>query len=292
MTIASENAALALSQVNAPTNGAEKRRASADIEAKSKIAANERAVIDTVELSESKPLAQKSRVDAQISAPAAPLAETPATPADPLAELLKSFGQRAGDEGFKSELDANGDGVINFADLNAALNKSGGESAPPQTGGPLPVDVDPLAANPASLADEPGDAAVPADGDTEAGAIGQPASTTDDGEGPASFTSADIDLLLGSFGAQAGSEGFNSQYDFDNDGVINFGDLNELLSRVSGDANVQQQSLLDQLTERIGSSTGDERFNPSLDFDNDGVINFGDLNTLLTNLAQSRAAND
>jgi Ca2+-binding EF-hand superfamily protein len=91
---------------------------------------------------------------------------------------------------------------------------------------------------------------------------------------------------------EAGAEGFNSQYDFDNDGVINFGDLNALLSRISGDAGVQQQSLLEQLTDRIGSSKGDERFNPNLDFDNDGIINFGDLNTLLTNLAQSRASND
>lgn len=291
MKIASENAALALSQTNPSTQAAQKRRAAADLEVKAKIAANERAVTDTVELSETKPLAQKSLVDAQISAPAAPVAENNAA-SDPLAELLKSFGQRTGDAGFKSELDVNGDGVINFADLNAAIAKAGEPSDTPQTGGPLPVDPDPQAANPAALTDEPGDAVVNDDADTVAGAINEASGATDEGEGPASFTAADIDLLLGSFGAQSGSEGFNSQYDFDNDGEIGFGDLNELLNRVSSDANLQQQSLLDQLTDRIGASTGDERFNPSLDFDNDGVINFGDLNTLLTNLAQSRSAND
>jgi Ca2+-binding EF-hand superfamily protein len=291
MKIASENAALALSQVN-PTSGAQKRRESAELEAKTKIAANERTVIDTVELSETKPVAQKSRVDAQIPTPIAPTTEAAATPADPLAELLKSFGQRSGDEGFNSALDTNGDGVINFADLNATIGKLNEPATTPETGGPLPVDPDPLAVSPASVIDEPAEAVIPADADTETGAVGQPASSTGDDEGPASFTAIDIDRLLGSFGVEAGAEGFNSQYDFDNDGVINFGDLNALLSRISGDAGVQQQSLLEQLTDRIGSSKGDERFNPNLDFDNDGIINFGDLNTLLTNLAQSRASND
>jgi Ca2+-binding EF-hand superfamily protein len=292
MKIASENAALALSQANATSGAAQKRRAAEDIEVKAKVAANERTVVDTVELSEAKPVAQKSRVDAQIPTETPSATETPATPADPLAELLSSFGQRAGDDGFNSALDANGDGVINFADLNAILNKLNGDDATPPTGGPLPVDPDPLAASPASITDDPTSEVPPVDGDTEIGAVGQPPSTTEDTDEPASFTAVDIDRLLGSFGAQTGGEGFISEYDFDNDGVINFGDLNALLSRISGDAGVQQQTLLDQLTERIGSSKGDERFNPSLDFDNDGIINFGDLNTLLTNLAQSRSAND
>ena len=90
-----------------------------------------------------------------------------------------------------------------------------------------------VAVSPASIIDEPADAVIPADSDTEAGAVGQTSPSTEDDEGPASFTAIDIDRLLGSFGAEAGAEGFNSQFDFDNDGVINFGDLNTLLTNLA-----------------------------------------------------------
>src|SRR5690606_20361193 len=232
---------------------------------------------------------------------------------DPAAELLKSFGLRSGDEGFNSALDANGDGVINFADLNASLTNpeppTGGpspvEPAPsaspasftdapadlpnpgdaagraaspsgvePQTGGPLPVEPTPGAANPASLQDAPADELAPAVDEVTGAAQSAP-------ESPASFTVEDIERLLNVFGSAAGGERFDSTFDFDNDGVINFADLNELLNRVGQEPAQQQQSLLASLTDRFGASQGDNLFNPGLDFDNDGVINFGDLNTLL-----------
>ena len=277
MKISSENAAIALTQTN-PSGAAVKRREAAELEAAKSKSSDARTIVDTVELTDAKPAAQVSRTDAQIPAPVAQ-ANTGA-PADPLADILKSFGQRSSDTGFNSALDVNGDGVINFADLNATLSKQNapGETDPP-TGGPLPVEPDPLAPTPASLdADEAGQIDSP---------TGAPASPTgEDEEGPTVFTAEDVDRALSAFGTSEGDDAFNSAYDFDNDGVINFGDLNELLGRIGAGTNAQQ-TLLDQLTERFGVSNGDERFNANLDFDNDGVINFGDLNTLLANLAQN-----
>jgi Ca2+-binding EF-hand superfamily protein len=277
MKISSENAALALTQTN-PSGAIAKRREAAELEAAKAKSSDGRTIVDTVELTDAKPAAQVSRTDAQTSTPVAQ--SNAGAPADPLADILKAFGQRSTDAGFSSALDVNGDGVINFADLNAALTKQNapGETNPP-TGGPLPVEPDPLAPTPASLdADEGGAIDAP---------TGAPAPTTgEEEEGPAVFTAEDVDRALGAFGTSEGDDAFNSAYDFDNDGVINFGDLNELLSRIGAGANAQQ-TLLDQLTERFGASNGDERFNANLDFDNDGVINFGDLNTLLANLAQN-----
>jgi hypothetical protein len=231
MKISSENAALALTQAK-PSGASAKRREAAELEALKAKSSDARTIVDTVELTDAKPAAQVSRTDAQ-STP--PLAQG-GSPVDPLAGILKAFGQRSTDAGFDSALDVNGDGVINFADLNATLTKlnAQGESDPP-TGGPLPVEPDPLAANPATLNADEGDVIEEAADDAEVGAPTTPAG--EDEEGPAVFTAEDLDRALGAFGASEGDDAFNSAYDFDNDGVINFGDLNTLLANLAQNPN-------------------------------------------------------
>lgn len=282
MQISSSDASLPALSALPRTDAAQRRKAAlADEQAVKEKAAAPARPVDTVELTETKPAAPV----AQLSRSAAQESSTPPPSPDTLvASVLKAFGSRSGDDGFNASLDINGDGVINFADLNAAL---AGQNAPPQTGGPSPIEQPANAPTPQALdADNAGEIA-PAQGE-QPGAPSAPAQA-DDADEPRVYTNKDIELVLGAFGAGADDERFDPELDFDGDGQIGFPDLNELLARLD-QGQSPQQTLIDQLTDLFGLSANDQRFNPALDFDNDGVINFTDLNTLLARLAESRAA--
>lgn len=298
MQIASNDNTLAALGVASKADPAVVKRKAAALEAqaiKEKTAAQTRPA-DTVELSEVKPLAptaQLSRTAAQDTpaepAPVAPAATeqtTPASPDDLVASILKSFGARSGDEGFNAALDVNGDGVINFSDLNAAVSAA---SVTPPTGGPSPIETPAGVPAPQGLGADAADEVAPtiaqATGAPVAPSIPDDANTPDE---PRVYTLDDIELALGAFGTAEGEDGFNIDFDFDGDGRINFGDLNELLTRVGGQT--AQQTLISQLTELFGVNSNDSRFNTALDFDSDGVINFNDLNTLLSRLAENTSA--
>ncbi|MBX3352518.1 MAG: hypothetical protein KF684_06250 [Phycisphaeraceae bacterium] len=292
MQIASNDTTIAaLGAAARPDPAATKRKLAAieELSFKEKAGAQPRPT-DTVELTEVKPAAPSAQVTRSAAqevvadqTPATPTPAAPSTPDDLVASVLKSIGARAGEDGYNAALDVNGDGVINFADLNAAISGAG---APPQTGGPSPIESPAGAPTAQGLGADASDDIAPTNSD----AIGAPVPSTPapSNDEPRVYTADDIELALGAFGAVDGDDAFDTDFDFDGDGRISFGDLNELLSRLGGQT--AQQSLISQLTELFGATSNDTRFNPSIDFDGDGVINFTDLNTLLSRLAENNAS--
>lgn len=101
-----------------------------------------------------------------------------------------------------------------------------------------------------------------------------------------SFTQEDLDLLLESFGAQAGDENYSDALDLDGDGIIGLQDLNAMLANLSAQPQpaTYTQSHIDQLTAAFGASTGDENFVAQLDLNEDGTLNLADLNAMLASI--------
>ncbi len=102
-----------------------------------------------------------------------------------------------------------------------------------------------------------------------------------------SFTQEDLDLLLESFGAQAGDENYSDALDLDGDGIIGLQDLNAMLANLSAQPQpaTYTQSHIDQLTAAFGASTGDENFVAQLDLNEDGTLNLADLNAMLASMS-------
>lgn len=185
--------------------------------------------------------AQLRQAAAQSSAPPAhsldgprPAAEPPTPPADSrMASFLASYGASKGDSRFNEKFDLDGDGVIGFSDLNALLSQPAEPAAEQRV-----------------------------------------------------FTSGDLDGLLKSFNSRLGDDGFNPEYDLNQDGVIDFTDLNNLVNNLSPDA-VSESPVATEVTGLLGAFNrreGQEGFDARFDYDNDGVVSFADLNQLLDQL--------
>lgn len=170
--------------------------------------------------------------------PAADAPAVPTTPTTPshdsrMAAFLESYGANRGDNRYNEKFDLDGDGVIGFSDLNALLS--------------------------------------------------QPAEQAD----PRVFTGADLDGLLASFNKSLGDDGFNPEYDLNQDGVVNFTDLNSLVQNLSPDAAAGSPAA-SEITGLLGAFNrreGQDGFDARFDYDNDGVVSFMDLNHLLDELA-------
>ncbi len=99
------------------------------------------------------------------------------------------------------------------------------------------------------------------------------------------FSLSDVTTLLSSYGRRQGEQGFDARFDTNNDGVVDFTDLNHVLSNLSSPVSSTHQQQLAGLIEGYGTGVGDPLFNSAFDFDNDGRISFGDLNELLSRIA-------
>ncbi len=163
-----------------------------------------------------------------------PPTEPPVTPTDSrLQDFLAAYGATKGDGRYSEKFDLDGDGVIGFADLNTLLS--------------------------------------------------QPAETTQDQR---VFTAADLDSLLASFNSRLGDANYNPEFDFDQDGVINFADLNRLVENLAPEA-AKESPAANELTGFLGAYNrrdGQDGFDARFDYDNDGVVSFSDLNHLLDQL--------
>lgn len=99
------------------------------------------------------------------------------------------------------------------------------------------------------------------------------------------FSLSDVTTLLSSYGRREGEQGFDARFDTNSDGVVDFTDLNHVLSNLASPISSTQQQQLEGLIQGYGTGVGDPLYNASLDFDNDGRISFTDLNELLSRLA-------
>lgn len=99
-----------------------------------------------------------------------------------------------------------------------------------------------------------------------------------------SFTQDDLDGLLASFGASQADERFNASYDLNGDGRVDFDDLNSMLTAMKQHQTAGDPDPLQMLVDAFGKISGDAGFEGALDLNNDGTINFSDLNRLLTSL--------
>lgn len=99
------------------------------------------------------------------------------------------------------------------------------------------------------------------------------------------FTLNDVTSLLASYGRSAGQPGFDARFDTNNDGRVDFTDLNHVLSNLNSPVTSGQQQQLQGLIEGYGAGIGDPLYNAAFDFDNDGRISFADLNELLSRIA-------
>lgn len=220
-----------------------------------------------------------------------------------LDSLLASFGAGQGSAQFNAASDLNGDGLVNFDDLNRLLSNFA-PAAPAATQAPP---VSPAQTPIASAAAEPETASTatpsasaspstPATSPTstpeataasapltpEAGqaqAAPSPTGQTDGGV----FDQGDLPSLLFAYGSRLGESGFDQRFDFNSDGVIGFDDLNTALSSISPGA-AQHATTLEGLVNAFGLGQGSEGFAPEFDFDGDGFIGFADLNRLLDDL--------
>lgn len=168
-----------------------------------------------------------------------------------LSSLLRAFGARSGQARYDASMDYDGDGVIGPSDLLSAL--AGGD----------------VSAQPA--AEEPTEA----EGHDDAA----PTSTTDDAGESAptrAFTQDDIDKLLAEYGQTELTRGGPLSYDLDGDGVVGPSDLLTALAGFSGDQ-AAPQTALDAVKSLYGARSGDDRFNTTFDYDNNGEIGPGDL---------------
>jgi Ca2+-binding EF-hand superfamily protein len=179
--------------------------------------------------------------------------------------LLASFGARSGDASYDPAFDHNGDGVIDFSDLNNVLSNF----EPPATEQPAAQGAAPGAQAPVA----------PAEAEEPAGATPAPAPA--DGE---TFGPGDLSGLLQAFGRRAGEQGYDARFDINSDGVVDFSDLNSALSAFDPPVPEQQQLELTGLLGAFGSSAGDETFDARFDYDGDGRVAFNDLNRLLDEL--------
>lgn len=213
-----------------------------------------------------------------------------------LDSLLASFGAGQGSAQFNAASDLNGDGLVNFDDLNRLLSNFAPAAAPAtQAAPPPPAPTSKPAQTPiasaaaereaapvATPASTPEATAAAAPLTPEAGtaqAAPSPTGQTDGG----GFDQSDLPSLLFSYGSRLGESGFDARFDFNSDGVIGFDDLNTALSSISPGA-AQHASTLEGLVNAFGLGQGAEGFAPEFDFDGDGFIGFADLNRLLDDL--------
>lgn len=101
---------------------------------------------------------------------------------------------------------------------------------------------------------------------------------------PQSFTLEDVTSLLSTYGRQTGEQGFDARFDTNNDGVVDFTDLNHVLSNLASPVSSNHQQQLEGLIQSYGAGVGDPLYNVEFDFDNDGRISFQDLNELLSRI--------
>ena len=104
---------------------------------------------------------------------------------------------------------------------------------------------------------------------------------------PTVFTQADLQGLMSAYGATAGQENFNSAWDLNNDGVIDFEDLSAMLSNFETPLAQNAATQLDGLLNAFGSAKGDANYNELFDFTGTGNIGFDDLRALLSTLCAS-----
>ncbi|MBL0922044.1 MAG: hypothetical protein IBJ10_07930 [Phycisphaerales bacterium] len=167
-----------------------------------------------------------------------PAADPTTTPAadSRMAQFLASYGAAKGDSRYNDKFDLDGDGVIGFSDLNALLSQPAEPATPQRV-----------------------------------------------------FGASDLDGLLQAFNSRLGDSGFNPEYDLNQDGVIDFTDLNNMVNNMAPEAAAQSPAAA-ELTGLLGAfnkRTGQEGFDARFDYDNDGVVSFMDLNKLLDELTGS-----
>lgn len=102
---------------------------------------------------------------------------------------------------------------------------------------------------------------------------------------PQTYTLDDVTSILSTYGRRAGEQGFDARFDTNNDGVVDFTDLNHVLSNLTSPISSNHQQQLEGLIQGYGAGVGDPLFNAAFDFDNDGRISFADLNELLSQIA-------
>ena len=288
---------LPVSLLKPPSKSASKEAAEAAEKAAATPAALAlRSGADTVELSPEAAEALRATLDptAEISSAAQPSrtdAQTPPitrntdraatqhvfTQAD-VDSILKLYGASEGQSGFDASFDFNGDGKIDFSDLNFVLSNVA--SAPPgitpppgnkpqagltaDDGTTHPVNHEPTA-NPATPTQQAPDGAQPR------------------------YTPNDLTGLINTFGKTASDQGFNPAFDLDGNGKVDFNDLNSLLSNLGQPVTGEAQQHLTSVLEAFGAQTGDPRYNPDLDHGNKGYIGFIDLNRALDSLFTNQA---
>lgn len=115
-------------------------------------------------------------------------------------------------------------------------------------------------------------------------ALSSLAATPPQPETPQTFSLSDVTNLLSSYGRRQGEQGFDARFDTNQDGVVDFTDLNHVLSNLASPISTNHQQQLAGLIEGYGTGVGDPLFNSAFDYDNDGRISFTDLNELLSRI--------
>lgn len=135
-----------------------------------------------------------------------------------------------------------------------------------------------------------------------------------DAQSNAVYTQADLDRVLASFGARTGDQNYDPTLDFNADGAIDFGDLNHVLSNFSTEPTAPtppatptppvvpteptapagpEPFTVGDLTALIGGyglRAGQQGFDPRLDVNGNGELDFGDLNHVLSQIAPGSTA--
>lgn len=228
--------------------------------------------------------------EAQAPTPAAqpaPIADGVTFGQQDLDSLLSAFGSRQGDGQFNSAFDFNGDGAVDFDDLNRLLSNfvpappaAPAQQAPPASQPTNPAPAIAIGAEPEAIAPAAPEAAPAPVAITAPAAATPETKETTDG---VTFLQGDLPAFLFSYGRSAGEAGFEARFDFNADGVIGFDDLNTALSNISPGA-AQHASTLEGLVNAFGLNQGQEGFDARFDIDADGFIGFADLNQLLSDL--------
>ncbi|MGD9693445.1 MAG: dockerin type I domain-containing protein [Phycisphaerales bacterium] len=220
---------------------------------------------------------------------------------DDVTSILSTYGRRAGEQGFDARFDTNNDGVVDFTDLNHVLSNISSpitQSQQQQLEGVIEgygAGVGDPRYNAAYDVDNDGRisfrdlnavlSSFNAPAQPEAPASPEAAVPPETPATPQTFSLNDVASVLSAYGRREGEQGYDARFDTNSNGVVDFTDLNHVLSNLTSPISSNHQQQLEGLIQGYGAGVGDPLFNAAFDFDNDGRISFADLNELLSQIA-------
>lgn len=124
------------------------------------------------------------------------------------------------------------------------------------------------------------ESAMGASGVTGSASVNASADTSESRTNGPSMNSEDTEMaeFRAAFGSSVGDANFKASYDFNNDGVIDLGDFDQL---AQNRAVARFTAQMDELMKAFGSESGDEGFMRNCDVNGDGCIDLGDYDQLV-----------